>query len=92
MRYVVEYRPVAAVQNVLNTTGRDDPAAEMCRDLNIPYVAYRPLDAGLLAHANGPGAPLHWLLEQGSHVAPIPSTSQPRHFDEIVAAVQGGPA
>lgn len=92
IRYVLKYRPVAAVQNVLNTTDRDDPAVETCRDLNIPYVAYRPLDAGLLARANGPAAALHWLLSQGSHVAPIPSTSQPQHLDEIVAAMQDGPA
>ncbi|WP_231157063.1 hypothetical protein [Streptomyces sp. CNZ748] len=75
---MLKYRPVAAVQ--LNTTDRDDPALEMCRDHNIPYVAHRPLDAGLLARTYGPAAPLHWLPSQGSHVAPIPSTSQPRHL------------
>ncbi|WP_251074949.1 aldo/keto reductase [Streptomyces sp. ISL-12] len=92
IRYVLNYIPVAAVQNVLNTTDCDDPAVEMCRDLNIPYVAYRPLDAGILAQAHGPAAPLYWLLSQGSHVAPIPSTSPPRHLEEIVAAVQKDPA
>ncbi|MFJ4623661.1 aldo/keto reductase [Streptomyces sp. NPDC088812] len=92
IRYVHKYLPVAAVQNVLNTTDRDDPAVEMCRDLNIPYVAYRPLDAGVLAQVHGVAAPLHWVLSQGSHVAVIPGTSQPRHLDEIVAAVQDGPA
>ncbi|WP_122614517.1 aldo/keto reductase [Streptomyces sp. Tu 4128] len=92
LRHVLKYRPVAAVQNVLNTTDRDDPAVDLCRDLNIPYVAYRPLDAGLLAQVHGPADPLNWLLSQGSHVAPIPSTSQPQHLDEIVAAVQDGPA
>ncbi|MGP4009934.1 aldo/keto reductase [Streptomyces sp. 4N124] len=83
---------VAAVQNVFNTTDRFDDAVELCAELGIPYVAYRPLDAGNLARVNGPAAPLHWLLEQGTHIAPIPSTSQPRHLDEIVAAVQDGPA
>lgn len=92
IRHVLKHRRVAAVQNVLNTTDHDDPAVEMCRDLNIPYVAYRPLDGGILVHAHGPATPLHWLLSQGSHVAPIPSTSQPRHLDEIVGAVQDGPA
>ncbi|MEU5335571.1 aldo/keto reductase [Streptomyces asoensis] len=92
IRYVAKYLHVAAVQNVLNTTDRDDPAVELCRDLNIPYVAYRPLDAGVLAHAHGPAAPLQWLLSQGSHLALIPSTSQPQHLNEIVAAVQDGPA
>ncbi|WP_225828484.1 aldo/keto reductase [Streptomyces naphthomycinicus] len=92
IRYVLKYRPIAAVQNVLNTTDRDDPTVEMCRALSIPYVAYRPLDAGLLARTHGPAAPLRWLLSQGSHVAPIAGTSQPRHLNEIVAAVQPGPA
>ncbi|WP_043684361.1 aldo/keto reductase [Streptomyces xylophagus] len=83
--------PVAAVQNVLNTTDRFDDAVELCGDLGIPYVAYRPLDAGLLARTNGPAAPLQWLLDHGSHIAPIPSTSRPHHLAEIAAAVQGGP-
>ncbi|MEU9662675.1 aldo/keto reductase [Streptomyces chartreusis] len=81
---------IAAVQNVLNSIDRHDDAVEICQDLNIPYVAYRPLDAGTLARVNGPAAPLHWLLGQGSHIAPIPSTSQPGHLHEIVTAVQGG--
>ena len=80
---------IAAVQNVFNATDRHDDATELCRDLNIPYVAYRPLDSGTLARVNGPAAPLHWILGQGPHIAPIPSTSQPHHLDEIVAAVQG---
>ncbi|MFH8533372.1 aldo/keto reductase [Streptomyces tendae] len=92
IRYVLKHRPVAAVQNVLNTTDRDDPAVEMCRDLNIPYVAYRPLNAGILAQSQGLATRLNWTLSQGSHIAPIPSTSQPRHLDEIVTAVQDGPA
>ncbi|MEU6354100.1 aldo/keto reductase [Streptomyces sp. NPDC047072] len=79
---------IAAVQNVLNSTDRHDDAVELCHELSIPYVAYRPLDAGTLARVNGPAAPLHWLLRQGPHIAPIPSTSQPHHLDEIVAAVQ----
>ncbi|MGW0825206.1 aldo/keto reductase [Streptomyces sp. NPDC002845] len=83
---------IAAVQNVLNSTDSYDPAVELCQELNIPYVAYRPLGAGNLARGNGPLAPLHWLLDHGPHIAPIPSTSQPRHLDEIVAAAQGRPA
>lgn len=81
---------VAAVQNVLNTTDRFDDAVEVCAELGIPYVAYRPLDAGLLARTNGPAAPLQWLLDHGSHIAPIPSTSQPSHLAEIAATVQQG--
>ncbi|MFD8391063.1 hypothetical protein ACFV2N_18145 [Streptomyces sp. NPDC059680] len=64
---------------------------ELCRDLDIPYVAYRPLDAGELARTHGPRVPLDWLLNFGPHNARIPSSSQPRHLDEIVAAVQDGP-
>ncbi|MEU1223871.1 aldo/keto reductase [Streptomyces microflavus] len=78
---------IAAVQNVLNMTDRHDPALELCRDLSIPYVPYRPLDAGTLTKAHGVFAPLHWLLQLGDMVAPIPSTSKPEHLDEIVNAV-----
>ncbi|MFE2337549.1 aldo/keto reductase [Streptomyces coelicoflavus] len=92
IRHVLKHRPVGAVQNVLNATDRDDPAVEMCRDLNIPYVAYRPLNAGILTQSQGLATPLTWILSQGSHVAPIPSTSQPRHLNEIVTAVHDGPA
>ncbi|MGW8889097.1 aldo/keto reductase [Streptomyces sp. NPDC055749] len=42
---------ISAVQNVLSTTDRYDPALELCRDLGIPYVPYWPLNAGTLAKA-----------------------------------------
>ncbi|MGW1157768.1 aldo/keto reductase [Streptomyces sp. NPDC002519] len=92
LRLVAKHQPVAAVQNVLNTNERFDPVVELCRDLDIPYVAYRPLDAGELARVQGPRVPLDWLLNFGPHIAPIPSTSQPRHLHEIVEAVHDGPA
>ncbi|MEU8687677.1 aldo/keto reductase [Streptomyces sp. NPDC048665] len=92
LRLVLKSQAVAAVQNVLNATQCFDPVVELCRDLDVPYVAYRPLDAGELARTHGPQVPLDWLLNCDSHIAPIPSTSQPRHLDEIVAAVQDGPA
>lgn len=91
IRLVGKTLSVAAVQNVLNRTDRLDDAVEVCGELGIPYVAYRPLDAGVLARINGPAEPLQWLLDRGSHIAPIPSTSQPSHLAEIAAAVQGGP-
>ncbi|MGW1496850.1 aldo/keto reductase [Streptomyces sp. NPDC002402] len=90
IRLVSKELPVAAVQNVLNMTDNVDPVLELCRDLGIPYVPYRPFDAGTLARAHGVAAPLHWLLNLGSHVAPIPSTSQSRHLEQIVAAVKDG--
>ncbi|MFJ5836118.1 aldo/keto reductase [Streptomyces shenzhenensis] len=92
IRRVLKDQPIAAVQNVLNTSDRYDPAVEICRELDIPYVAYRPLDAGTLARVHGPQAPLDWLLNYGPHIAPIPGTGHPRHLDEIVAAVQSSPA
>ncbi|MFJ3310736.1 aldo/keto reductase [Streptomyces sp. NPDC086549] len=92
LRLVLKDQPVAAVQNVLNTNERFDPVVELCRDLDIPYVAYRPLDAGQLARTYGPRVPLDWLLNYGPHIAPIPSTSQPRHLGEIVASLQDGRA
>jgi aryl-alcohol dehydrogenase-like predicted oxidoreductase len=90
IRLVGKNLSVAAVQNVFNRTDRFDDAVEVCGELGIPYVAYRPLDAGVLARTNGPAAPLRWLLDRASHVAPIPSTSQPSHLEEIVAAAMGG--
>ncbi|MFI8265532.1 hypothetical protein [Streptomyces sp. NPDC085665] len=80
---------VAAVQNVLNVQDRPDPAVELCRDLDIPYVPYRPLGAGSLARSRGVYLPLDWLLNLGSHVAPIPGTSSPEHLHEVVASVAG---
>ncbi|MFI5474562.1 aldo/keto reductase [Streptomyces cacaoi] len=91
IRTVIKHQSVAAVQNVLNSTDSYDPAVELCGDLGIPYVAYRPLDAGTLARVYGPSGPLHWLLNHSPHIAPIPSTSRPQHLDAIVAAVQDGP-
>lgn len=81
---------VSAVQNVLNMTDRYDPALELCRDLGIPYVPYRPLDAGTMARAHGVFVALNWLLQLGDVVAPIPSTSQPEHLEEIVSAATAG--
>jgi aryl-alcohol dehydrogenase-like predicted oxidoreductase len=78
---------ISAVQNVLNMTDHFDPALELCRDQGIPYVPYRPFDAGTLTKVHGVLAPLHWLLSLGAHIAPIPSTSQPQHLEQIVAAV-----
>ncbi|MBL1099511.1 aldo/keto reductase [Streptomyces coffeae] len=89
IRLVSKELTIAAVQNVLNMTDHFDPALELCGELGIPYVPYRPFDAGTLAQAHGVGAPLHWLLNLGDHVAPIPSTSKPQHLEQIVAAVTG---
>ncbi|MFH9734938.1 aldo/keto reductase [Streptomyces sp. NPDC017260] len=71
IRRVNKDQPVAAVQNVLNTTDCFDPAVEFCQDAGIPYVAYRPLGAGDLARRHGPHKPLAWLLNRG------PLTSRP---------------
>lgn len=81
---------VAAVQNVLNIHDRYDPVMEMCRDAEIPYVPYRPLDAGAAAPGGNVTTPLGWLLARGSHIAPIPGTSNPLHLAALVQAVDGG--
>ncbi|MET9914899.1 aldo/keto reductase [Streptomyces sp. NPDC006476] len=83
------YLAVSAVQNVLHAEDPADPVIETCHDLGIPYVAYRPLDAGRLASPHGPTTALRWLLDRGRHTVPIPNTSRPSHLAEIVAAVQG---
>ncbi|NDZ77009.1 aldo/keto reductase [Streptomyces sp. SID10853] len=87
IRLVGKEITVAAVQNVLNMSDRHDPALELCRSQGIPYIPYRPLDAGTLARESGVASPLHWLLGLGDYVAPIPSTSRPQHLHQIVAAV-----
>lgn len=79
--------PIAAVQNCLNLGEPDDPAVGYCRDRGIPYVAYRPLNAGALTADGGRDA-LRWLLSLGGHVAPIPGTSSLAHLGEIVGAAR----
>ncbi|MFJ8437502.1 aldo/keto reductase [Kitasatospora griseola] len=73
---------VAAVQNCLNFAEPDDPALEYCLSNGIPYVPYRPLNAGRLSD---PAAALRWLLELGPLVAPIPGTSDPAHLRALFA-------
>ncbi|WP_405686103.1 aldo/keto reductase [Streptomyces sp. NBC_01387] len=79
---------VAAVQNVLNIHDRYDPLVEICRDRSIPYIPYRPLDAGAAAPGGDVRAALSWLLERGPHIAPIPGTSNPKHLTDIVNTVE----
>ncbi|MFJ8001889.1 aldo/keto reductase [Streptomyces sp. NPDC096310] len=81
---------IAAVQNVLNIHDRYDPVVELCRDHGIPYVPYRPLDAGAAALGRDVTTPASWLLERGPHIAPIPGTGDPQHLASIVNAVEGG--
>ncbi|MFB6839752.1 aldo/keto reductase [Streptomyces sp. NPDC056361] len=80
-----KHAPIAAVQNVLNSSEPDDPMVDVCRDQNIPYVPYRPLNAGKIASNGGARNALSWLLALGPHVAPIPGTSRPEHLAELVA-------
>ncbi|NEA60133.1 aldo/keto reductase [Streptomyces sp. SID13666] len=80
---------VAAVQNVLNQTEPDDPAVDYCRVQQIPYIPYRPLNAGTLATAEGgAGEALRWLLSLGSHIAPIPGTSSPDHLKGLIGTLR----
>ncbi|MCD0485210.1 aldo/keto reductase [Streptacidiphilus sp. ASG 303] len=84
--------PVAAVQNVLNRSEPDDPTVDWCRTHRIPFVPYRPLAAGRLATGTGPGDALRWLLDRGSHVAPIPGTRTATHLAELLASAAGSTA
>ncbi len=77
--------PIAAVQNCLNLDEPDDPALRHCASAGIPYVPYRPLNAGALAHGSL-GEALGWLLGLGPHVAPIPGTSSIEHLRALVDA------
>lgn len=76
---------IAAVQNCLNLDEPDDPALDHCAAAGIPYVPYRPLNAGHLT-ARGIGEPLRWLLGLGGHVAPIPGIGSIEHLRALVAA------
>ncbi|MET9149233.1 aldo/keto reductase [Streptomyces sp. NPDC004042] len=80
---------IAAVQNVLNINNRYDPVMELCRDETIPFVPYRPLDAGSAAPGGNVTTPLSWLLARGPHIAPIPGTSDPEHLTALVQAADG---
>ncbi|MGA5818112.1 aldo/keto reductase [Kitasatospora sp. NPDC094028] len=73
---------VAAVQNCLNVADPEDPALAYCLDNGIPYVPYRPLNAGKL----DPAKALRWLLDLGPHVAPIPGTADPEHLLALFAS------
>lgn len=85
VREAARIAPIAAVQNCLNSDARHDPVLEHCKVNSIPYVAYRPLNAGALT-ANGPREALEWLLSAGDHVAPIPGTNSPTHLRQLAAA------
>ncbi|MFI9721999.1 aldo/keto reductase [Streptomyces sp. NPDC052396] len=76
--------PIAAVQNCLNADESTDPAVSYCAQTGIPYVAYRPLNAGRLT-GEGPAGALRWLLGLGDHIAPIPGTSNTEHLRAIFA-------
>ncbi|MZE75794.1 aldo/keto reductase [Streptomyces xinghaiensis] len=76
---------VAAVQNVLHVEERHDPVLELCQGRGIPYVPYRPLNAGRLAGTYGIASALRWLTRL-EHTAPIPGTSSTKHLAEIVTA------
>ncbi|MFI7643288.1 aldo/keto reductase [Nonomuraea sp. NPDC049400] len=86
IRQACEVTSIAAVQNCLNLDEPDDPALAYCADNNIPYVPYRPLNAGRLAATAGVEKSLSWLLDLGEHVAPIPATSNPQHLSALVQA------
>ncbi|MFF1868706.1 aldo/keto reductase [Kitasatospora herbaricolor] len=77
--------PIAAVQNVLNIDEPDDSAERFCARHGIPYIPYRPLNAG--RHGTSAGKALRWLLALGEHMAPIPGTSNPDHLLSLVSAV-----
>ncbi|WP_406354238.1 aldo/keto reductase [Streptomyces sp. NBC_00658] len=75
---------VAAVQNCLNRDEPSDPALDYCARMDIPYVPYRPLNAGALPAPAG----LAWLLDLAPHIAPVPGTSSPGHLRALVNAVR----
>lgn len=89
LRHADQEIAVAAVQNVLNINDRYDPVLEICLERGIPFVPYRPLDAGKTAQGGNLSLSLRWLMNLGPNVAPIPGTSNPRHLADIVESVRG---
>ncbi|MFE7467662.1 aldo/keto reductase [Streptomyces sp. NPDC057499] len=71
---------VAAVQNPLNIRIAYDEVLEACIDTGIPYVAYRPLDAGAALLDGDATRALGRLLARAPNIAPIPGTSSPEHL------------
>lgn len=59
---------------------------ELRRDHGIPYVPYRPLDAGNATPNGNTAVALSWLLQLGPHVAPIPGTGNRQRLADIVCA------
>ncbi|MGW2539913.1 aldo/keto reductase [Kitasatospora sp. NPDC001574] len=82
IREATHLATVAAVQNCLNAAEPNDPALAHCLANDIPYVPYRPLNAGLLPD---PAAALRWLLDLDPPVAPIPGTADPAHLRALFA-------
>lgn len=95
------YFPVATVQNQYNlVTRQSERVLEYCTAARIGFIPWYPLAAGDLEapgsrlarvakqHGVTPGAiALAWLLKRSPVMLPIPGTSEVKHLEENVAAV-----
>ena len=93
--------PVATVQNRFNLIDRTSEAVlDHCEKKGIGFIPWFPLAAGDLAkpgslldriatrhHAEPSQVALAWVLKRSPVLLPIPGTSQVRHLDQDVGAV-----
>lgn len=94
--------PVATVQNLYNLANRRaDDVLNYCEQQGIGFIPWFPLAAGELAragsvldkianeHKAGPSQiALAWILKRSPVMLPIPGTSQVKHLEENIAAVE----
>jgi aryl-alcohol dehydrogenase-like predicted oxidoreductase len=98
LRRAQEIVPIVSVQNRYSVTARDSEAVlNACREQDIGFIPWFPLDAGGLAadvlaevgsahDATPMQVALAWLLQHSDAMLPIPGTSSIEHLDENVAA------
>lgn len=96
-----KFFPVAAVQNMYNLVMRQsEDVLEYCTRANIGFIPWFPLASGSLAQPGSlldeiakkqnttpGGVALAWLLKRSPVTLPIPGTSQVKHLEDNVNAV-----
>lgn len=96
-----KFFPVVTVQNMYNlVTRQSEDVLEYCTRANIGFIPWFPLASGSLAQSGSlldeiarkqnttpGGVALAWILKRSPVTLPIPGTSQVKHLEENVDAV-----
>jgi pyridoxine 4-dehydrogenase len=96
-----KFFPVVTVQNMYNlVTRQSEDVLEYCTRANIGFIPWFPLASGSLAQPGSlldeiarkqnttpGGVALAWILKRSPVTLPIPGTSQVKHLEENVDAV-----